>query len=127
MNLYLSDSSDNQSYSKKMQYDLKQDTLSCPEDAWVHYLQDHRELIRENSEVVVLTEQEMRRYAYRIRDFLAYKKLTPSLTTAFRVVNRLHNDMDFTLALHSVYLPKSRYINELYRQYNTNKNQYAKL
>lgn len=102
-------------------------SLHIADDAWVHFLQDHYTQLKENSTYVTLDEKTLLRFRYRISDYLTDKQYQLGIDQAFRVVNRLHSDLDFNLSLTGVYLPDMRYVSELRKIYGTNQKQWSSL
>ncbi len=96
---------------------------------WIQFIQEHRMLIRKyHSTKMRLTEQIMDRYQYRVRSFLKDQiGMLDEADQVFRVINKLHSDMDFTLALEEVYIPEAAYIYEMHDEFITAKSQLTKL
>lgn len=111
----------NTSFTSYLKQKISRQKQMVLEDDWIIFLQDHKEIIKENSTWEELTEATMKRYQYRIRDFLLDRKHQFGMEQAFRVVNRLHSDMDFVMGLDGVWIPNDKYITELRDQYYTNK------
>lgn len=119
-----SNSDDNISYQVQLIVQSDYEQLNDPDYEWIHFLQDHRDLIRSNSRVVEVNETNMTLYRYRPRKFLANNESKEELELAFRVVNRIGDDMSFTEKNYQyVYIPTYTYIFELRRRYVTLKYQ----
>ena len=118
--MQISSSKDNTPFSDVLRKLISRESQNLPSEDWIHFLQDHRMLIEQNSTTYTLDEETMLRYRYRIRDFLkevaGYRS---GMEQAFRVVNRLHNDQEFDLRLTSVFIPNNNFVTELRRMYNT--------
>lgn len=118
--MLISSSTSNVSMSSELKERLNRETLSLPNDEWIQFLMDHRELIKDHSKVYTLTEEIMYQYRYRIQDYLVeVHKMQKGMDQAFRIVNRLYNDMDFDLKLTEVWVPDNGYIRDLRREYQT--------
>lgn len=118
--MQISTSEFNASFSTVIDKLFKRETQNLTDDDWIHFLQDHRDLIKKTSKYLELDEQTMYRYRYRIRDFLTNKGYVLGAEQAFRVVNRLDSDLDFDLTLTGVWMPDDSFISELRRKYATN-------
>ena len=125
--MQISSTERNESFVTTIDYLSTKHTAHVAEAEWVHFLQDHFEQLRANSTYVTLNEQTMYRYRYRICDFLESVPVSRGCDQAFRIVNRLHNDLDFNLSLEGVYIPDERFISELRVRYVTSKAIYASL
>ena len=101
------------------------------EDDWIQFLMDHREYMRARSTPYLLTEKDMMRYSYRIRDFLKDNvgdgQSSADCEQAFKVINRLGSNLDFNSSLRLVYIPKTTMITEIRKDYNTCQQQIKKL
>ena len=124
-----STSENNVSFSQYLTQTIRGEDLHMAYAPWIQFLQDHRILIRkEHSTIIPLTEQIMDRYQYRIRSFLSeHLNYTKEMDQAFRVVNKLNSEMDFTVALQEVYVPDPAYISELRDSFITMLSQLKKI
>lgn len=127
--MIISQSDSNAPFSQYLTSIIRNEELHMSYGPWIQFLQDHRMLIREkHSTVMTLTEQIMDRYQYRVRSFLnEHLNYTKDLDQAFRVVNKLNSEMDFTLSLQEVYIPDPAYISELRDSFITALSQIKKL
>lgn len=125
--MQISSTERNTSFTNTIDGLISRDTQHVPEKAWVHFLQDHYVLLLQHSVYVVLDEKALLRYQYRISDYLRDTGLTLGADQAFRVVNRLHSDLDFNMSITGVYLPSEDYVDELRKLYATNKRLVAML
>lgn len=118
-----------ENYSERIKYFLRGELINNSELEWEHFLRDHREwiILRGYCDYTEVLESELRRFQYRIRDYLVYKKLFASDELVFRIINRFASDMDFNEHVQAVWLPVHDRVNELYRSYRTAKNRYEKL
>lgn len=122
--MLISNSDDNISYRFRLIAQHQQEQLMDPDEMWVHYLQDHRDLIKENSTKVAVNETNMNLYRYRPRKFIAAAGVQEELELAFLVVNRIGNAINFTEKNYEyVYIPDYNYIYDLRRMYMTLKYQ----
>lgn len=122
--MLISNSNDNISYRYQLIAQHNQEQLMDPSEEWVHYLQDHRELIKEHSTKIAVNETNMNLYRYRPRKFLAAAGTQEELELAFVVVNRIGDNMSFTEQNYEyVYVPEYNYIFDLRRMYVTLKYQ----
>lgn len=119
----------NVSFFDVLRNTIRGESLRGAYGPWIQYIQDHRMLIRKyHSTKMKLTEQIMDRYQYRIRSFLRDEaKTSDEADQVFRVINKLHSEMDFTLALGEVYIPHIAYIRELFDGFMTARSQLKKL
>lgn len=124
-----SESDNNYSYTTDIAKRISNQNLCVSEDAWITFLQDHRYLLRENSNIIYLTEAIMNRHQYCIRSFLKEQtdEGTANLEQAFRIANKLHSEMEFTIELGYVYVPTVSYVTELRNAYTTLQTQLNKL
>lgn len=127
--MLLSTSENNVSFLQYLTRTIRNEDLHMAYGPWIQFLQDHRMLIREqHSSKIMLTEEIMNRYQYRVRSFLSeHLNYTKDLDQAFRVVNKLNSDMDFILDLQEVYIPDPAYISELRDSFMTALSQIKKL
>lgn len=128
--MLISNTSSDTSFSRWINQKSKSQKYSnhLTDDGWIQYLLDHRKWLRERSVRVILTEATMLRYRYRIRDFLTHIDYARADSDqAFRIINRLHGDIDFNLDLRYVYVPRSTDVSELRKSYNTYKKQMSKV
>ena len=102
--MYISNSKTNTSFSNSIYKSINSEYLHMADPAWILFLQDHRDLIKSHSTTYTLTE-EMHSFA--------------RLDQAFRVVNKLHSEMEFTLELGTVYVPDAAYIQVLRNEFMT--------
>lgn len=124
--MLVSDSTANRSFARVINQKINNDIYHSTEADWIQFLQDHRSLLIANSTEVQLTEAVMNRYQYCIRSYLREEHhVNESVDQAFRIVNKLHNEMEFTLALGSVYVPKVDYVNNLHNIFRTAQAQIA--
>ena len=115
-----STSSDNSSYTTKINRIITNSIYTREDPAWLQFLQDYTEEIRIHSSIVTVTEALMLRYRYRIRDFLAEQvSIDSGLEQSFRIVNRLSSDLDFNFDVKQVYIPDSTYLETIYRAFRT--------
>lgn len=122
--MLISSSDNNLSYQYQLLAQSDAEALNDPDYEWIHYLQDHRELMRENSTVIAINETNMTLYRYRPRKFLDNVGAKEELEVAFRVVNRIGSDMEFSEYYYdSVYVPNYEYVYDLRRMYVTLKYQ----
>ena len=119
--MLVSNTDQNESFTVEIERKIKSLPHMVTDDAWIQFLQDHYQELKEHSTYIQLTEAILYRYRYRISDYLLEQhnlRLGPE--QAFRVVNRLHNDMDFNLGLLGVWVPDISYVTELRHRYSTN-------
>jgi|SRR5574344_595883 hypothetical protein len=116
--MLISNSTSNVSYKYSIRSKQEQEQLNDISDSWIQFLQDHTAKIKENSTKVKVTEELMTRYQYRPRMYLKESGGTIGIELAFRIVNRIYTDLDFTTNLANIYIPDSAYITELYRMYS---------
>lgn len=102
--------------------------LEDPSDEWLHYLRDHKEIIREHSIYIQIPAEEMVRYRYRLEDyaFEVHGIAMKQAAIVLRVINEYASNMDFDTAVTAIYIPDIGYLNELYRMYRTVQSQYNK-
>ena len=118
--MYISNSKTNTSFSNSIYKSINSEYLHMADPAWILFLQDHRNLIKSHSTTYILTEEIMNRYQYCIRSFLTEEMHSfAGLDQAFRVVNKLHSEMEFTLELGTVYVPDAAYIQTLRNEFMT--------
>lgn len=122
--MYVSNANTNRSFASTIRSNLSGRPFHLTESAWIRFLQDHLVLLRQHSTVVQLTEATMNRYQYCINSFLEEdQNQVVGTDQAFRVVNKLHSEMEFTLDLGEVYIPDAAYVRELRNKYTTVKAQ----
>lgn len=122
--MYVSNANTNRSFATTIRSNLNGRPFHLTESAWIRFLQDHLVLLRQHSTVVQLTEATMNRYQYCINSFLEEdQNQVVGTDQAFRVVNKLHSEMEFTLDLGEVYIPDAAYVRELRNKYTTVKAQ----
>lgn len=122
--MYVSNANTNRSFAATIRSNLNGRPFHLTESAWIRFLQDHLVLLRQHSTVVQLTEATMNRYQYCINSFLEEdQNQVVGTDQAFRVVNKLHSEMEFTLDLGEVYIPDAAYVRELRNKYTTVKAQ----
>lgn len=117
--MQISKSELNTSFSKIIKDKKANEIYSKDEDAWRQFLLDHREIIRKNSTFYKLKEEEMLRYRFRIRDFLAARSYKPGYDQVFRIINRIHNDLEFDVGRYGVWLPDINQMFDLRQTFNT--------
>lgn len=119
----------NTSFVDKLRHTIFNESMRMSYGPWIQFIQEHRMLIRKyHSTKMKLTEQIMDRYQYRVRSFLKDQAgIIDEADQVFRVINKLHSDMDFTLALEEVYIPRASYIHELHDEFITARSQLTKL
>ena len=126
--MIVSDSDNNVSFSTTIAQQIESDKYLDTDEAWLHYLQDHRSLIKQNSYKMAINETNLLTCRYRIRKFLRDNNIPDSLELVFRVVNRIANDQMFSEKnLDYVYIPSASYIEELRKMYRTLKSKVDKL
>jgi len=103
------------------------ETLNHREPSWILYLQDHRELLRNNSHRLYVNAEVMYKYRYRPRKFLSNNQSADELELAFMITNRFKSNMDFNLGVTEVYIPDRRYVEELRKMWTTTQQQIKKL
>ena len=122
--MYVSNANTNRSFATTIRSNLNGRPFHLTESARIRFLQDHLVLLRQHSTVVQLTEATMNRYQYCINSFLEEdQNQVVGTDQAFRVVNKLHSEMEFTLDLGEVYIPDAAYVRELRNKYTTVKAQ----
>ena len=126
--MYVSNATTNKPFTNTIRAHLRERPFHLTESDWIQFLQDHRILLRQHSTIVSLTEALMNRYQYCINSFLQENQNTVvGMDQAFRVANKLHSEMEFTLALGEVYVPSVTYVRELRNKYTTLKAQKNRL
>lgn len=110
----------NVSYVDALENTLDHQILSLDRDDWFQFLLDHREQIRSKATTIKITDELMLRYRYRILDFLnEVHSFSQGGEQAFRIINRLYNDMDFNDSLTEVYIPDAKQLQDLRARYQT--------
>lgn len=126
--MLFSNTEDNVSFANDLHVQILSDTLLDNDRAWIQYLQDHRKLIIDNSTKVGINEKIMTLYRYRMRKFLSSFGYEEDLVLAFRIINRIPNDLYFSEKyLDFVYVPTHTYIVELRKMYITLRSKINKL
>lgn len=126
--LITSTSEDNKSFTTYLDLVVNSDRCNNADEEWIHFLQDHYFYLWKNSHVAYLSESVMNRYAYRVRDYLNdLQDGHRDIELAFRVINRLASDQDFTAKLEKVMIPDPQQVSDLYRAYRTLKAKIGKL
>lgn len=126
--MIISNSDENTSLSVALQSQIDNDKFLDPDSAWLHYLQDHRSLIRQHSSVVTINETKLLTCRYRIRKFLRDNDISDDLELVFRVINRIPDEQMFTEKNYDrVYIPSKQYIEELRKMFRTLKSKVDKL
>lgn len=103
------------------------EVLNHREPSWILYLQDHRDLLRANSQRVLVDGEVMHKYRYRPRKFLSNHRSIDALELAFMITNRFRSNLDFDLNVTEVYIPDRRYVEELRKMWGTLEQQINKL
>lgn len=107
---------------------ISSEALNDSSESWIQYLRDHRSIIRATSTYIDVSESTMIKYKYRIRKYLnSVNNSYVQLETAFRIVNRLYSDEDFTENLTGFYLPNLNRIMEMRKMYTTLKSKINKM
>lgn len=126
--IILSSGDNNASFSSYLDTVIASDKTNDTDAAWLHFLQDHYRYLRNNSTISYVSESTMLRYAYRIRDYLndVHGKHS-DIELAFRVINHLPNDVDFTTKVTMLYIPDPQTVRQLYRAFLTQQTKINKL
>ncbi len=99
------------------------DSMMPAEDTdteWLQYIRDHTDLIKNNSTLFFLDAEVMKRYRYRLEDFLFEKRNGihyRQYASIVRIINRLGCNLDFNESVTEIYLPTPEYITELRSMY----------
>ena len=126
--MLISDSVSTVNYSDTIRSKIATNSSFLEDDAWIQFLLDHREYIRERSTITTLDEKTMNRYRYRIRDFLQDTDGTSAdCEQAFKIINRLGSNLDFNDSLRAVYVPPTNVVKEIRNSYYTCQQQLNKL
>lgn len=126
--MLISNSSDNYSYKFQLLTQADYETLNSSDAKWRHYLRDHRQLIKEHSTKVAIKESQMLTTRYRPRKFLTLNESSEHLETAFKIVNRIKDNMSFNEKNYDfVYIPDLNYITELWKMFSILEARYAAL
>lgn len=126
--MLFSDTENNASFTYDLYAQILSDSLLDNDRAWIQYLQDHRQLIVNNSSRVEINEKVMTLYRYRMKKFLSSLGYEEELVLAFKVVNRIPNDLYFSEKyLDFVFIPNYSYITELRKMYVTLRSKVNKL
>lgn len=92
-------------------------------DAWRLFIQDHKQLILENSVLVTISKSTIHTYKYRIEEYL--KSIGHPITLAWIVlyINNIKSNLEFK-DLDSLYIPTESYIESLYQLFSNSEQQY---
>ena len=97
------------------------DTTSQSYDSeWIQFIQDHMIEIRNKSNIVQITPEEMFRYRYRPEDYLDSINVEISLSWIMMMINQIQNRQSFN-SLQILYIPNSKYIDNLKEKFGTYK------
>ncbi len=86
---------------------------------WIQFIFDHYELIKENSTLTSISDEDMYIYQYRLEDYLSSISVDKNISWIVLFVNQLGNNRDFK-ELKNLFIPNMTYINKLYSQYQSN-------
>jgi len=109
----------NSSFKEIIKDKYGQESYNVIDQSWLQFLMDYRDIIKKSSTYYKLKEEEMLRYRYRIRDFLVERGYKPMYELIFRVINRLHDNHEFTIDTYGVWLPDMNKMIELKQTYET--------
>jgi len=82
---------------------------------WRIYIQDHKQLILDNSTKVIITPEDMEQYLFRPELYLKenHNIKDPKYIWIFMFINELVSDMDFNQLNTNVRIPDTSYIDKL--------------
>lgn len=104
------------------------DRQNADDAAWIQFLHDHYRYMIKNSIIQPVTEVEMLRYQYRLRDYLVDRHNGHAdLERAVRIVNRINDDKDFNMSVKTLYIPDPQVVANLYRSFMTLQSKLRKL
>lgn len=94
--------------------------FDLPDIDWRTMIQDHKENIKINGELIHLSAELVQEYQYRPEEFL-YEHLRKSkgLTWIMLFINDLNSKMEFNTSLTQIYIPNDDHIGDLYRTYHS--------
>lgn len=119
MSAIISDSSNNTSFTEKINTLVKRRPTFLADSQWLLFLKDHRYIIRRNSERRYVTEAERLKYQYKIRTYLATLDNVDLGVQAFLVANDFYSEADFNMNTEYIYVPSVDIIDSLRKIYAT--------
>ena len=91
-----------------------------PEDPeWVHFVRDHVDYIRSQSELKRYSTLDLRPYKYRPVELYTSSGGKPSATWIVLLINDIKSQMDFVETIGQLYIPPHKVIAQLRQQYES--------
>jgi len=92
--------------------------LSNTDPAWVTFITDYINVIRDNSDYIAIEDSDRDKFKYKFDHYLREANVNQSIHWIAKLINNLTQYEDFTL-LPAVWIPSKTFINQLYRLYQT--------
>jgi len=86
---------------------------------WIQFIFDHYDLIKANSTLTSISDEDMYIYQYRLEDYLSSISVDKNIAWIVLFINQLGNNRDFK-ELKTLLIPNMNYISKLYAQLQSN-------
>lgn len=91
------------------------------DEKWMLFVQDHKKLILENSNLINIPMTTMHKYTYRPEDYLRSQGYSPNLTWIILHINNIESQLYFK-ELDFIYIPDEIYMENLYKTFKNTTN-----
>ena len=96
----------------------KLDNYSNLDQAWVQVILDHKQVIRDECNILEITDEDRSRFKFKLDHYLRENSVPVTLHWVTKFINELEMYEDFT-DRKALYIPNTQILSNLYRKYRT--------
>ena len=94
----------------------KLDNYSNLDQAWVQVILDHKQVIRDECNILEITDEDRSRFKFKLDHYLRENSVPVTLHWVTKFINELEMYEDFT-DRKALYIPNTQILSNLYRKY----------